>query len=178
MDKVGIFIDYGYFRDIIKYEFNNEKIKFEKIPEGLIIPAEEKLYRVYFYDCPIYQSNPATEEEKKRAQSQDKFYFYLQKINDYCLRLGKLQKLRDGTFNQKMVDVYLSVDLVVCSIKAFINKAILITGDHDYVPAVEIAKEHGIKISLYYTKKSTSCKLIQICDEKIQITQDLINKWI
>ncbi|WGM90648.1 MAG: NYN domain-containing protein [Candidatus Bathyarchaeum tardum] len=58
------------------------------------------------------------------------------------------------------------------------DKAVLITGDSDFVPAVNVAKEEGIVTILYYSKKRVLYvhnELLECCDETYEITQEIIN---
>ena len=65
------------------------------------------------------------------------------------VRLGKLAP-RDGEFEQKGVDVLFSVDIVRMSWAKQIERVILITGDSDFIPAVNAARETGVIVELYY----------------------------
>jgi uncharacterized LabA/DUF88 family protein len=52
-------------------------------------------------------------------------------------------------FEQKRVDVMLSVDLVRHAAAGHIQHAILVAGDSDFIPAVAAAKESGVTVSLW-----------------------------
>lgn len=72
----------------------------------------------------------------------------------------------------------MSVDLVKLACKGIIYKAVLITGDSDFVPAVNVAKEEGIVTILYYSKKPPMYvhnELLDACDETYEIDQALID---
>lgn len=73
----------------------------------------------------------------------------------FKFRLGKLQRLTkpDGTIadQQKGVDTLMAIDLVKLSATNTIQKAILITGDSDFVPAVKEARELT-KMILFFNK--------------------------
>ena len=84
---------------------------------------------------------------------------------------------------QKGVDVRFSIDLVSLATDKKIDKAILITGDSDFIPAINYARETGMKIFLYCYKSkkhATSGREIfyysglwYACDERVNITPDL-----
>ncbi len=82
-------------------------------------------------------------------------------------------------FEQKGVDVLLSVDLVKLSSSNKIDKAVLVSGDSDFVPAVRASKDAGVIVELFYSKgQNISNELHQICDDRFVITQDMIDKCI
>ncbi len=49
------------------------------------------------------------------------------------------------------MDVLLSVDLVRLATKQQIGRAVLVAGDSDYLPAVVVAKDEGVSISLVHS---------------------------
>ena len=69
----------------------------------------------------------------KRKAKWDKFEYKLNNLNRFKVRTGRLQKI--GTeFTQKGVDVKLVIDFVQLAYSGKIDKAIIITGDSDFVP--------------------------------------------
>ena len=75
----------------------------------------------------------------------------------------------------------LSVDIVRMSWAKQIDRAIIITGDSDFIPAVNAAKETAVIVELYYyispgDGPSTHQELIKAVDERSEINQELINK--
>lgn len=79
-----------------------------------------------------------------------------------------------GEFIQKRVDIALAVDLVRLSCGRMIQKAVIVTGDSDFVPAIEAAKEAGVLVTLYYSPTSIHDELLSAVDECTIINQDLI----
>jgi uncharacterized LabA/DUF88 family protein len=133
-----------------------------------------------------YQSNPPTEEQKTLYAGKVKFFNALSKLPSFEPRFGK-QRPRGGGYVQKGVDVLLAVDLVRLSSKGQIQKAFLIAGDGDYVPAVKAAKDDGVAVKLYHsgvfqttldghTIPKYSNELWQICDEREIISDSLIKQ--
>ncbi len=58
------------------------------------------------------------------------------------------------------------------------DKAILVTGDSDFVPAIKAAKYAGVVIILYYSRGLgvyAHDELLEAVDEKYEITQELID---
>ena len=105
----------------------------------------------------------------------DTFIFNLKKLPRFQFRQGKLQKI--GTeYKQKRVDIWMAVDLVRMSSNKQIEKAILVTGDSDLVPAIEAARDEGVVVVLFYSPNSRHDELLQACDERYEITRNLIEK--
>jgi len=127
-----------------------------------------------------FQSDPPTRAERERYAAADKFVFSLKRLNRFEVRLGKLIHVPSTEeYVQKRVDVLLSVDLVRMSWDHQIGKAILVTGDSDFVPAIQAAKDAGVLTVLYYSRAhpqvSALDELLYACDERVEITQDLID---
>jgi uncharacterized LabA/DUF88 family protein len=175
-DKAAVLIDNGYLSKVLKYKFDEVKINHELFSDILCGSCER--FRTYFYDCPPFQSEVPTLEEKERKSKSDKFYYNLRNNKRFEIRMGRLQKIGNPPqFTQKGVDVLLSVDLVRLAWTGKINKAILVTGDSDFVPAVENAKDAGVIVELYYHEgMNLSRELFQICDDRYLITRDVIDK--
>jgi uncharacterized LabA/DUF88 family protein len=70
----------------------------------------------------------------------------------------------------------MAVNLVRMSSNRQIEKAILVTGDSDLVPAIEAARDEGFVVVLFYSPNSRHDELLQACDERYEITRNLIEK--
>ena len=175
MDKAAVFIDAGYFSKVLD-ALSRPRIDFSKFSDVLCTRANAERLRTYYYDCMPYQSSEATESERKRFAAKDKFIARLNLLPRFAVRLGKLS-YAEGIFKQKRVDNFLTADLVKLSWRGIIQKAILITGDSDFVPAIREAKEAGVITQIYYLKsKNTSVhdELLSVADEYFEITKDII----
>ena len=178
MARGVVFIDGGYFSKVLKIVFSLPRIDYEKFSD-VVCQGFERL-RTYYYDCMPYQSDPPTEEQRARYSAHDKFIFRIKRLNRFEVRLGKLIHIpSSGEYVQKRVDVLLSVDLVRMSWDHQIEKAVLVTGDSDSVPAIQAAKDAGVLTVLYYSKAhpqvSALDELLYACDERVEITQGLID---
>jgi uncharacterized LabA/DUF88 family protein len=84
------------------------------------------------------------------------------------LKFGRLTKDGSGKYRQKGVDVLLSTDLVVKAFQDHYDLAMIITGDDDFLDAVNIVKDFtGKRIIGMYNPKETSSKLIDCFDYKL-----------
>lgn len=175
MVKSVVFIDGAYLAKVLKNVFNNARIDLERFSNKICGNTER--IRTYYYFCRPYSSSPPTQDEIARGADFDRFQDKIKKLNRFEMKLGKLQKI-GNEFKQKRVDVQLSVDLVGMSYRGQMDRAILVTGDSDFVPAVTAARDAGIVVAVYYTRHPSTYahdELLDACDERHEITQDLID---
>ena len=99
-------------------------------------------------------------------------------VQRFQFRQGKLRKTGTREFEQKRIDVLLAIDMVRLCSKKHIDVVMLITGDSDLVPAVEASKEEGAIVQLYYRKRSVADELLNVCDERYEIDQALIDRML
>lgn len=161
---LGIFIDAGYLQKITKAH-GNLKIDFKKLISKLKMGTP--LLRCYVYDA-VYPLGSPNSNTEKMANKQ-KFLDSLAKISNVQIRLGKVVDF-DGPV-QKGVDSLLIVDLVSLASKHLISRAILLAGDSDFVPAVELAKNEGVNVRLL-SDHLASKELVRTCD-----SNDLLDEY-
>jgi uncharacterized LabA/DUF88 family protein len=152
--RAAIFIDGGYFLSWAKK--HNITPKYEELSDFLLKPLRKSvpldLLRCYFYYCAPWMSPEPTDSEIRRMLEHDQFMENLSKIERWAVRLGKLQKRREGYkeyFEQKRVDVLLSVDMVRHAAAGHIQHAIILAGDSDFIPAIEAVKDSGATVTLW-----------------------------
>lgn len=172
ISRCAVFLDGGYIDKVLKNQFNDKNIDFLKFSNNLCSENDTRL-RTYYYNCPPYQSNPPTEEEKERKAGYDKFKTSLIRLPRFEFREGKLVK-RNEEFRQKRVDTLICVDLVHLTFSKNIEKAILVSGDSDLSPGVKKIKDSMVITELVYSPQSCSDELYRLCDERQEITEELI----
>ncbi len=178
MGRYAVFIDGGYARKVLN-QFDNPKVSYLKFSE-CVANRQERL-RTYYYDCAPYTSSPPTPDEKTKKSVFDRFTFSLERLPRFQVRLGRLARrhLSDGTtqYEQKMVDILLAVDLVQLSVQHQIQRAVLLANDSDFVPAIQIARDAGTIVELYYSvPPRPHDQLMSACDECVLIDQAIIKK--
>ncbi|MGI2295122.1 NYN domain-containing protein [Paenibacillus sp. GXUN7292] len=177
--RLAIFIDGGYL-DSVLLDFKKARIDYEKLCDEL--KEELSLLRTYYYHCLPYQSSAPTDIEKREFSNAEKFQRKLSRLESFTVRRGKLayRGIDDNgksIFEQKRVDVALATDLVMHSTKRLITHAILITGDSDFIPAVEIAQSEGVHVKLFYAdSKRPHDELMDSVDSLKLITQEMIDR--
>lgn len=180
MDRVAIFIDGAYLDFGLRDQFDMARIDYGMLAEEL--SGEKELLRTYYYHCLPYQSDPPTKDEAERFGRMQAFVNQLERLQRFRVRLGKLafRGCRDDgrpIFVQKRVDIMLGVDLVQLGLKSQISTAVLIAGDSDFLPAVEVARNEGVVLHLYHFGAHRPHRdLWDACDERTEITPDLIDK--
>lgn len=176
-DNVAIFIDAAYLQRLLRDEFSRANINFAALAS--VMSGPDKLLRAYYYHCPPYQSSSPSSEERTRYAAWERFQRSLNMTPRFKVRLGKLEyrgNNPDGSprFEQKRVDILLSLDLVQHAIKGHIGRAALLAGDSDFIPAVSAAQSEGVVISLFHGE-SVHTELLQEVDERLRIDQTLID---
>ncbi len=168
--RAAIFIDGGFLLSLMKKK--NLICDYGKLADYLLKPLRKDvpldLLRCYFYYCAPWKSNEPTNYEKRLMEEHELFMKQITSLERWAVRLGKLQKRRDGYkeyFEQKRVDVLLSVDMVRHSAAGHIQHVIVVAGDSDFIPAIEATKESGATVTLWYDDDSTIHKeLVDMAD--------------
>lgn len=179
MARVAIFIDGGYLDYVLRDEFGSARIDYEAFARELSGGME--ILRTYYYHCPPYQSDPATEEESERFRNAERFFNRLERLPRFDVKRGKLafrgidKETGKKIFEQKRVDVLLAVDMVILATSRQITDMVLVAGDSDYCPAVEAAKANGVLVKLCHgTVAPPHRDLWQACDERVALSASLI----
>ena len=175
MAMTAIFIDGGYLNALLKHEFSSVAIDYEALVRRIL--GSDELLRTYYYHCLPFQSATPTDSERTRFSNRDRFLQGINRLPQFDIRLGKLlrQYDREGNpiYKQKRVDTPLSIDLVLLAVKQRIARAVLITGDSDFLPAVRVARDEGVVVALCHGTRYHN-ELWDACDERIKIDDEFI----
>lgn len=184
-DKASVFIDGGYFAKV-RQQLGIYDVSFVNFSD-LLCGSMERHF-TFYYDAPPFQSNPPTTDERTRKSRFDRFVYSLRSNPRFQVRLGKLSRINQNCANcghtstiykQKRVDNLLTVDLTRAIWKDQISKAILVTGDSDFVPAVEEANRAQILTHVYFLRSPQTTihdELYMACSERTEITRDLLEQ--
>ena len=168
--RAAIFIDGAYFLSHMK---KHDIIpKYEDLADYLLKPLRKSvqldLLRCYFYYCAPWMSSEPTTNEKSRMEEYESFIGGIASLERWSVRLGKLQRRWDGYkeyFEQKRVDVLLSVDMVRHSASGHIQHVLIVAGDSDFIPAIEATKESGATVTLWCGDENSVHKdLVSLAD--------------
>ncbi len=172
--RAAIYIDAGY---LLKQTPSNHVPDYSKLADFLLKPIRKQipvdLLRCYFYYCAPWAAAEPTDDQQKRLDDHEKFFSEINSLNRWQFRLGKLERRMDNGreyFEQKRVDVFLSIDMVKHAAAGHIQHAVLLAGDSDFIPAVAAAKESGVTVTLWCGATHRTHKdLIALCDEVYHI---------
>jgi uncharacterized LabA/DUF88 family protein len=170
LEKAAVLIDNQYLFKVKKslgLDEEDLRIGYKDLTDYLsnLIPAIR--FRTYVYDAIRPIKELKTEKEIKNNEKQVGFLNSLEDEPNFEVRLGLIQKNDHDVYRQKQVDVWMAVDIVKLSLKRIVDHLIIITGDSDFIPAVKVAKEEGIKVHLWHAeRKDTSVDLRRLCDTK------------
>lgn len=182
MGKVAIFIDGAYLTKVQEIRFKKARIDFAKFSN--LLANGMPILRTYYYNCLPYKSQNPTVEENLRFSKMQSFIDALSRNERFEARTGKLEfrgydDRGKPIFQQKRVDVMLACDLALLSAKQRIDKAIVVTGDSDFLPAIELSKNEGVEFELVYSDIIGCCpheSLIRAADSRrILSDEDIAN---
>ena len=192
MARLAIYIDGGYFDQIarqigIRVDFA-DFVDEVRNTVAARTPDTLDLLRTYYYDSLPYQSDPPTQEESERFAGKRRFFEALRRIESFQVREGRLA-LRGydnngrPMFQQKRVDLMLGLDFALLSSKRQITHAVLIAGDSDFIPAVEVAKQEGIAVWLFHGPGRTAVSRSTYADElwiaadvRVELTAEFLSR--
>lgn len=177
MKRVVLFIDGSNFyyglKSIYKEEKELSNFNFLKLGEKLA--GKEDLIRVYYYNAPLdYKNNPG------KYAKQQKFFDKVKSTDKVKLILSRLQKRKiKGTDKYYSVikgdDIHLASDMIKGAYENMYDVAVLVSGDGDFIPAVNIVQEKGKLVENAYFKQSLSWHLKQECDKSIKLTKEILD---
>lgn len=187
MARLAIFIDGAYIDPVARNNFGLQ-VHFGAFAEeitkivGAQTPEPVDLLRTYYYNCPPFQGNPPTEEDKRRYDGYRKFSEALKSLPRFQLREGRLAFRGNDAqghpiFQQKRVDLLMGIDLALLSGKGRISHVALVAGDSDFLPAVEAAKQEGVSAWLIHGPVSTYHRDLWLAaDERFELNTDFMRR--
>lgn len=173
--RSALFIDGAYLDAVQRSVLWRRKIEFGRLFS--LLGSGTELFRAYYYHCEPYQSDPPTEQEQGRLSRRRAFLGAIARIPKCKVRLGHL--VYRGTtaegkpvYVQKGADVLLAIDMVFLTMRNRIDRAVLLAGDGDFLPAVKMVQEQGVSVVLWHGPAAgTHGKLWEECDERFELTE-------
>jgi uncharacterized LabA/DUF88 family protein len=173
-----VFIDGAYFGKILKQEFNSPRIHWGRLADEISAGAE--LLDVYYYDCLPYLSNSSAPEDLERYLSHKNFltrtlgltpHYHVREgttVRRICDNCRKIQ------YVQKAIDVLLTTDILTSALTGDIHQAVLLTGDGDFIPAINAVKTADVEVGLYHGN-NCSGDLLKVVNWFRKIDLEFIN---
>jgi uncharacterized LabA/DUF88 family protein len=137
-DRVICFIDGSNLYGHLERVFGSGKVHIPDLCYRLTGP-HRKLISWRYYAAPVPQG--ATDSDKKRYTGQQRFFQFIRRHRKGVLRLGRFQQDSAGQLKEKGVDVLLAVDLVRLAAEDGFDAAVVLSGDADLVPAIEMVQK-------------------------------------
>lgn len=155
-----LFIDGGYIRERCAawgslLSLPTLPLSFERLKSGYV--------RAYYYDAEPERRE--TEDESTflaRAQPYRTLREELRDVDSLHVREGIIRGVKPQ--RQKAVDVLLAVDMLSHSLRGKFERATLLSGDLDFLPAVHALVESGILVTVWAEKKTVAADLIDAAD--------------
>jgi uncharacterized LabA/DUF88 family protein len=177
-ERVMIFIDGSNFYHNLKSHHFSTRIDFKKFSE--LLCRGRKHIRTYYYNTPLSQQDDPEEYKKQQL-----FFNNLRRTPYLELKLGYFIKITKTCKNcshtvtypvEKGCDVGIAVDMMSMAYKNLYDVAILVSSDGDLVSACQCVKDLGKHIENAYFLKGSSKHLLDVCDVRFQIDQELIDR--
>jgi uncharacterized LabA/DUF88 family protein len=136
MKRVIVFFDYSNFHQALsrltKGEFpDRKKFDFKGFVAALTLGMD--LIKVYF----VCSSGPTS------GPGQQRFYDWLDGQEYFYVKQFDRKSNVQGEQREKQVDVYLATQVVALAYENAYDIAMIVSGDEDYVPAIEIVQQKG-----------------------------------
>ena len=184
MARVAIFIDGGYLANIARSQ--HIWIDFEKLTSEIRLRISKSveepldLLRTYYYDCLPWRGDHPTEAENQRYFKTRNFFTALRRIPRFDVREGRLQKFGthpngEPIVRQKAVDLLLGMDVARLCLRGRLSHIALLSGDSDFLPVVNVAKEEGVSVwHLHGARNTYADELRQAADDALHINYDFL----
>jgi uncharacterized LabA/DUF88 family protein len=151
LEKVIIFIDHANIYFSLKER--KSRIDYEKFRDIL---AGDSLVVATI----IYMGKP-----RKVSKKLQRYYDYLEKIG-FTIQARPVKNLPNGSFMQKGVDVLMVQNISELAEYNYFDRAIIVSGDADFIGAVKTVQELMKKIEVWSFKDSLSRNLKDEVGEK------------
>jgi uncharacterized LabA/DUF88 family protein len=162
MEDTIVYIDSGFLSKLSRHFGNGKYLKHDAINMSKILSKKQNLScrHIFYYTAPPFQSNPPTDDQRRRKEGYDRFKVKISHFKELTFREGRVQKVKDENgqeiYKQKGVDTLIVMDLMrLITDFPNIKNIILIACDSDFVPTIEYLKKLGIVVLLgtYFVKK-------------------------
>jgi len=193
-ERVAIFIDSSNFYHGLKTCIGNTKVDFSKFSQ--LLCGSRELVRAYYYNAPVNQ-----QAFPDIYKDQQKFFDSLKTVPYFVLKLGRLEKrtvkvdkenlmktFGDDvaklilekwgevitTYVEKGVDIDLAADMLRLAYNNAYDTAIIVTGDGDFVSAVNGVKDMGKHVENANFSDGKGYHIRTACDKFISLDKDFL----
>ena len=135
--------------------------------------------KVFYYDClPAQRSNENEADYQERIKPKIRLFNHLKSLDGFHVYEGtaRYRDKRRGQ-EQKQVDIMITVDMLMHSVRRNMHEATLLTGDLDFKPLIDALVQEGMHVSLWYPKGRTNYELVDAADSRKALTINTVNSW-
>ena len=159
--RISVYIDganFYYGLKTINFRYSDVFFDFKKFIKEII--KKDELIDVYYYNAPLKENL-----NKYVYWNQIRLFNRLKKIPNFkvvlCKRQKRLNQNDEEYYLIKGDDIHLALDMLRDACKNKYDKAILISGDGDFVPLIQYVKEENKEVSCYCFGQSASKDLLK-----------------
>lgn len=162
-ERIMVFIDGSNLYHVLGEVCGRHDLNFGKFAEK--IAGDRDLVRTYYYN--IRQDS---ERDPNVATEQGKFLQTMYDTPYLEVRMG-VSKRHGETMVEKGVDVYMATDLVAFAFMDLYDTAIVVSGDGDFFPAIQTAKNQGKHIEVAAFDNNLSGEASNVADTVIKLNK-------
>jgi uncharacterized LabA/DUF88 family protein len=158
-DRALLLIDGGYL-DFLQRSFGSPRLDYGRMATAICDHFGTSLLRCVYFNCLPYLSGSPSPEEQEAYRKKEGFYQRLQRLDRFEVKLGRLafrgmdEQTGKPVLEQKQVDVLLAVEMIYAAARRSVDAIILLSGDGDFLPAVELVKREGLTFGLAHGPRS------------------------
>jgi uncharacterized LabA/DUF88 family protein len=173
-DEVGqaqLYVDAAYVREALKQLGINPwfgPTELRRQLQKLHIDGRRlSIRRIIFYDA-VDGLAPTAKDHERHLEE-------LGRLPDVLVRLGTVT----GTKNrrQKGVDMRMGRDMMVAAQSSLIDYIVLVSGDADFIPAIQQVQDLGPKVLVLAFHNSLSSELVLEADRVILLPENADRNW-
>ncbi len=159
LDRALLLIDGGYL-DFLQRSFGSPRLDYGRMAYTICDHFGFTLLRCVYFNCLPYLSGNPTPEEQEAYRRKEGFYQRLQRLDRFEVKLGRLafrgmdENTGKPVLEQKQVDVLLAIEMVYAAARRSVDAIILLSGDGDFLPALELVKREGLTFALVHGPRS------------------------
>jgi len=152
----AILIDGAYLDAVCKWDLQGQRVDFASLLEHMA--NGDTIARKTYYHCPVWLSEPPSEDERHRQSAQRSFFALLTRRFGFSVKLGKTTRIVASSgqviFGQRKSDVLMAVDIVQSAFSGGISRIALLSGNADLAGSVRIARLAKIPTTLWYSENN------------------------
>ncbi|MFP6680047.1 MAG: NYN domain-containing protein [Dehalococcoidia bacterium] len=162
-ERIMVFIDGSNLYHVLGEVCGRHDLNFGKFAEK--VAGDRNLVRTYYYN--IRQDS---DRDPNVATEQGKFLQTMYDTPYLEVRMG-VSKRHGETMVEKGVDVFMATDLVAFAFMDMYDTAIVVSGDGDFFPAIQTAKNQGKHVEVAAFDNNLSSEAGNVADAIIRLNK-------